>query len=626
MKKLTVAFALLLLTLSASVFAASIEVVKAADGDHVIMKNALLRLDLNPNDGAKIESFSFTAWGNQEIITQPRYQGLFADHFWQESWPGQMWAAKYAYKIVSEGPDEVSATFTYLATDKGVPQVAGIQLEKTITLREGSKVVRDAVVLTNTNADGRDLGYWQQNVAWLGGEQKQNLYFRPSKRGVSVASSEDLNPPDAGFIHDPAAGWMAGIDQKTKQGLVFLMDYNDLWFLYNCTGANTMEWQYEAVAIPPGKSWHTAVTMIPISGLDSVTYANEQLLMSTKVTENKPAGQLDVAATFAATEAPLSSLDVTASLETLLTNHQEAAAAQKLTNLTTDPQSLAVSFPYDTTKREPAVLRLTLAGQPAAGPVAAAPQLWYGGSMTSNTNMVDGGPVYAIPAPAKVRHLLKPDKIERTHAAVPQVLYIKGLLAPTYRLPAALDASLPGAQVTECYMYNGVFGATLDYFPYDYDKLMSMDLVVLGDVSRETLGDTAMEMLDDYVTHGGHLLVLGGPLAYGSGKYGGSLLESVLPVLSTGGFDLQPCATPGPTTATGLLAGVASYDFTRDNWVHRVKIKPEATVLLTAGATPLIVQAPFGTGTTTCVLATPVGMQDWTTSRQWREVLARLVK
>jgi hypothetical protein len=71
---------------------------------------------------------------------------------------------------------------------------------------------------------------------------------------------------------------------------------------------------------------------------------------------------------------------------------------------------------------------------------------------------------------------------------------------------------------------------------------------------------------------------------------------------------------------------VAPYDFTKDNWVHRVKIKPTATVLLTAGATPLIVQSPCGTGTTTCVLATPVGMQDWTTSRQWREVLERLVK
>jgi uncharacterized membrane protein len=625
MKKLTVA--LLLLTLAASAFAASIEVVPGADGDHLIMKNALLRLDIDPNDGAKVESFQFAAWGNQEIITQPKYMGLFADHFWQESWPGQMWAAKYAYKINSEGPDEVSATFTYLATDKGVPQVAGIRIEKTLTLREGSKVVRDAVVLTNTNTEGRDLGYWQQNVAWLGGEQRQNLYFRPSKRGVSVVSSEDQNPPDNGFIHNPAAGWMAGIDQKTKTGLVFLMDYNDLWFLYNCTGANTMEWQYEAVAIPPGKSWKTAVTMIPISGLDSLTFASEQLLMSTKMAEDKPAGKLNVAETFAATEAPLTSLDVTASLETLLTNQQAGEKKpQRLENLTTDPQSLSVSFPYDTTKREPAVLRLALSGQTAAGPLTANPELWYGGSMSSNTNMTDGGPFYAIPAPAKVRHLLKPDKIARIHAPVPQVLEIKGLLAPAYRLPLALDASLPGAEVTEGYMYNGVFGATLDYFPYDYDKLMSMDLVVLADVSRETLGDTAMEMLDDYVTHGGHLLVLGGPLAFGDGEYKGSLLESVLPVLSTGSFDLQPCPTPGPAFGSGLLAGVPAYDFTSDNWVHRVKVKPGATVLLSAGATPLIVQGTFGTGTTTCVLATPVGKEDWTTSRQWREASARLVK
>jgi hypothetical protein len=347
--------------------------------------------------------------------------------------------------------------------------------------------------------------------------------------------------------------------------------------------------------------------------------------MSAKTTENKAAGKLEVVESFAATEAPIPALSVTTGLEVLLSNRRESAPAQKLENLTTEPQYLRVALPYDTAKREPAVVRLALRGQTAAGPVDASPELWYGGLMPSNTNPTDGGPFYAIPAPAKVHHLLKPDKIERTHAAVPQVLFIKGLLAPAYHVEAALDASLPGAQVTACFMYNGVFGATLDYFPYDYDKLMAMDLVVLGDVSREALGDTAMEMLADYVTHGGHLLVLGGPLAYGSGRYKGSLLEAVLPVAITGGFDLQPCATPGPTSAFGPLTGVAPYDFTRDNWVHRVKVKPDAKILLQAGATPLVALSAPGQGTSICVVATPVGMQDWCTSRQCREVLERVV-
>jgi uncharacterized membrane protein len=608
-------------------FAASVEVVKGDDGDHVVLRNALVRLEVNPNDGAKVESYQVAAWGNKEIIAQPKYQGLFADHFWQEYWPGQMWAAKYAYKIVSAGPDEVAVTFSYLAQDKGVPQVAGIQVEKTISLREGSKVVRDSVRLTNTNQDGRSVGYWLQNVAWLGGDAKEDLYFRPSKRGVSVASSDDKDPPDAGFVRSPQAGWMGAIDQGTKQGLVFLMDWNDLWFLYNCTSANTMEWQYEAVAIPPGKSWQTEVTMIPITGLDSVSYASEQLLMSAKMSEDKAAGKLEVSETFAAAEAPIASLDVTTALEILPSNHKETAPAQIIGNLTAEPKSVQVSLSYDTLKREPAVVRVALGGKTAAGEFSATPELWYGGSMVANTNPTDGSPFYPIPSAPKVRHLLKPDKIERIHAATPQVLYLKGLLAPQWRLEAALRRALPGVDVTECYMYNGVFGGTLDAFPYDYDKLMACDVVVIGDVSAAALGDTAMEMLSDYVQHGGRLLVLGGPLAYGSGGYRGSLLEKVLPVVSGGPFDLQPCASPGPTEAAGALAGIAPYEFSKDNWVHRgVTVKPDAQVLLKVGATPLVVEGRSGQGTAVCVLATPVGPQDWCASRQWREALERLVK
>ncbi len=626
MKRLASALAMLLAASAVSgALAASVEIVPGADGDHVVLKNALIRLEINPQSGAKGESFQFAPWGNKEIVLQKEYQGLFADHFWQEYWPGQMWAGKYSYEIVSPGPEEVAVTFSYLATDQGVPQVAGIQVDKTITLREGSKVVQAHVKLTNTNDDGRSVGYWQQNVAWLGGDAQGDLYFRPSKRGISVASSDDTNPPDAGFVRNPQAGWMGAFDQKTKEGLVFLMDWNDLWFLYNCCSANTMEWQYEAVAIPPGKSWETDVTMIPTTGLDSLSYASPELLLSVQLSEDKAAGRLAVAQTYEAVEAPITSLEVAASLETFLSSQKATAPTQKLDDLTTDPQSLQAVLSYDTVKREPAVVRLALSGHTAAGDFTAAPELWHGGTMTSNTNPTDGSPFYSIPSAPKIRHLLKPDKIQRIHAPTPQVLFLKGLLSPQWRLEAALRKILPTATVTEGFMYNGVFGATLDYFPYDYDKLMACDLVVLGDLSAVSLGDTAMEMLSDYVTHGGTLLVLGGPLAYGSGGYQDSLLEKVLPVVSPGPFDLQPCATPGPALGAGSLTGIASYEFTRDNYVHRAVVKPGAKVLLQAGATPLMVEGQFGQGQAICVLATPVGAQNWCASRQWREVLEKIL-
>lgn len=626
MRKLLPAIVLASLVCVATAHAASVEIVPGRDGQHVVLKNALLRLEFNPQDGAKGESFLYQPWGDQEIVVQKGFQGLFADHFWQEYWPGQMWAGKYSYEIVSPGPEQVAVTFTYLARNEGVPQVAGIQVDKTITVREGSKVVRCHVKLTNTNADGRSVGYWQQNVGWLGGDATGDVYYRPSKRGISVASSDDREPVDAGFVRAPQAGWMGAFDQQTKHGLVFLMDWNDLWFLYNCTPANTMEWQYEAVAIPPGKSWETEVVMIPTTGLDSLSFASDELLLSASLTEDPAAGRLVVSHSYQAVEAPLASLEVAAALQTLPSGPAQTAPPQKLENLTTETQALQTLLPYDTAKRDPAVVRLALKGRTAAGELTATPELWYGGTMTSNTNPTDGSPFYALASAPKVRHLLKPDSIKRIRTAPPQVLFLKGLLAPEWRLEAALRRVLPGCQVTEGFMYNGVFGATLDYFPFDYEKLMACDLVVVANLSAAALGDTAMEMLCDYAKHGGTLLILGGPLAYGSGGYGGSLLESVLPVLSGGPFDLQPCPSTGVALGSGPLAGIAPYSFSDQNHVHRATVKPGAEVWLRVGATPLVAVAPLGEGRAICVLATPVGQGNWCASRQWREALELILR
>ncbi len=56
------------------------------------------------------------------------------------------------------------------------------------------------------------------------------------------------------------------------------------------------------------------------------------------------------------------------------------------------------------------------------------------------------------------------------------------------------------------------------------------DLVVLSDVARAELGDKRMAALDAYVRAGGGLLVAGGAKSFGAGDYGGSRLESILPV------------------------------------------------------------------------------------------------
>ncbi|MHB9025556.1 MAG: glutamine amidotransferase [Armatimonadota bacterium] len=618
-------FIILLLLCIGPSLAASIQVTKGADGkDRLLLTTGQIRLRINPSRGGRVDSFRYAPWGEREIVKDKNH-GLCNDHFWQEYWPGQFWEAQYSYKILANGPDEVSVRLSCLSQNKGVPQVAGIMVDKTYTIRENDRVIRVVVSLTNTTAEGKFIGYWLQNVCWLGGEKAGDQYFRTTKRGISQTSSNDANPPDAGFIREPQAGWTAAVDSASKDGLVFLMDYDDLWFLYNCTPANTIEWQYDAVAIPPGKSWETAVSIIPTSDLDTVSYASEQLLAGVTIREDKAAGKLEVTQTFEAVAGALPSLETSAGLETLVTNKvQPPTPPQRLTDIGLTPRTVKVTLPYDTRKREPAVLRLSWKGSDAQGkPLMISPEFWHAGSFVSNTHPTDGSPFYAIPSRPKQKTLLKPDTIARIVSPAPKVLFLKGFLSPAYQVNEAVAALDPKATVTEVFAYTGVFGPQLDAFPYDYDILMGYDLVVLGDLSIGHLGDVALEMLKDYVTHGGNLLVLGGPFAYGNGKYQGSVLNEMLPVTCRGPFDIKP--GKGKITAEAPFDTIASLTALQCSYLHQVTAKPDGTVLLAQGTAPLLTIGKSGKGTVCCFTGTPLGKKNGTATPQWREVLARLL-
>jgi hypothetical protein len=610
----------LLLGLAAT--AASVQTITGADGKpRVLMTTKTLRLQINPTRGGRVDDVQYAAWGNTAII-QDKVQGLFCDHFWQEYWPGQFWEAPYDYKILTAGPDEIAVRVSCLSKDKGVPQVAGILVEKTFTLREGDDRVRVSVRLTNTTAEGKYVGYWMQHVCWLGGGKEGDRYFRPSKRGVSTASSDDANPPDAGFIREPQAGWTAAVDAKTQQGLVFLMDYNDLWFLYNCCPANTIEWQYDAVAIPAGKSWETAVTMLPTTGMQEISYASEDLLAGVRYFEKKDS--LFVATAFQSTAGTLPPLEVSAGLTALVSNASAGPVkAAPLSSVRRDTQSVLIGVPYDGAKREPAVVRLALHGTNAAGkPLDAKPEFWYPGNWVSNTNPTDGSPYYAIPSAAKVKSVIKPDVIVRRKTPAPSVLYLKGFQSTAYRIEPALTAVKPPVTVKTAYAYTGVFGPQLDDFPYDYNVLMQYDLVILGDLSTGYLGTVALEMLKDYVAHGGHLLVLGGPFAYGAGGYASSVLAEVLPVTCRNGRDLEPAKGTVTAVSGAPIPGLQTLRFT---YLHAITPKPGAQTLLTCGKAPLLVTGTYGQGSVACFTGTPLGKDNPCAAAPWGEVLARLL-
>ncbi|MBU4211102.1 MAG: hypothetical protein KKD33_00805, partial [Verrucomicrobia bacterium] len=143
--------------------------------------------------------------------------------------------------------------------------------------------------------------------------------------------------------------------------------------------------------------------------------------------------------------------------------------------------------------------------------------------------------------------------------------------------------------------------------------------------SAAHIGDTGMEMIKDYCKYGGNLLVLGGPFAYGNGGYKGTALDEILPVLSQGPFDLKAVDGVMKWTPGQKMIKTGSLDALKPGYIHYVKVKPAAKVLLTCGEDPFLVAGAYGDGTVMCITGTPLGSSDFCNTPQWQEVLANIL-
>ena len=217
-----------------------------------------------------------------------------------------------------------------------------------------------------------------------------------------------------------------------------------------------------------------------------------------------------------------------------------------------------------------------------------------------------------------------------------RVWFAKGLYYKLYHLQEVLDARK--AAVSYAYIIRGQRGSALAGFPLEgkplgpkapladpdeekadlrppppgpYEQVMSYDLIVLCDIDLEAFTVPQRAMIQDFVRAGGGLLVVGGPFAFGRGGMEHStLLEPLLPVTTTGEFDLQPLPAPAPLQPVkGHIAkdGLAWAQHPTVLWLHHAQPKKGATVEMTAGGLPALVTWEYGKGRVAALTATVLG-------------------
>ncbi|MHB9026661.1 MAG: hypothetical protein ACYC7E_21220 [Armatimonadota bacterium] len=575
-----------------------------------VLENAALRLRVHPARGGMVDSLLVKASG-KELIGEGC--SLLADHFWQQRWPGEFFSAPYQAAVVANTP--AAATLEVSRVSKGwggATSQNDLRVVRRMTLRAGSPLIEVSVRLENTGKVGRVAGYWSQQIFYADGEKQEKQHFyRPTIRAVSEASYEstlarsviDANGSADGFVRDPQQGWMATLGGESQRGLAFVMRYDELMFLYNCTPQFTTEWQYKNTAIPAGKAWETDFVVYPIAGLPRVDYASRRFAAAVEPVDKD--GTLTVGVTLAAAGHALT--DVALSGEYLLARRPKdppvSLSPQASARVENAPTRLTLQAKHDPT--EPVVFRLTLRGTLDGQAFEERFETWYGAQYGRN-RQVDLSPLYPLTAPERHVTFLKPDTIVKTHAAVPQVLFCKGMYADAY-LPAATFSALK-AQVRSSYFKPaGTFPATVSDFPASYEDLMALDVIALINIDGGAIEGVGEEMINDFVRHGGTLVYGGDLWAYGRGNLKNGKLAAMLPItfLTTRekGSELRylknaPVLRGNTPLAPRAVMAYANGAFTP---------KAGAQVLARCGSAPVLVAWPVGQGRVIAITGTVLG-------------------
>ena len=288
---------LMVLLLTAAPAVAEVTVVETKDpagNVWITAENDYVKLVIVPAFGGMATEFTYKKTGNQWILPDPlgkNLTGMFADHIRPPpaEWPGECMTAKYDCQIVRQGPEEAVIKLWYrMKADGPEERVTGLKLVKEIILKDHLPFVVCKITIINDTAKPKTFAYWMQHaLIKLGKSKEKNCYYRPSARGIRVGYWEWAWPSKIvkgeEYVKDPAAGWLGAVNPKEQEGLVSLMDYGSLNWLYNCITYNTVEWFYKETSLKPGEQWQTEIIGRPVSGFSSYSYASRNFIADTKV-------------------------------------------------------------------------------------------------------------------------------------------------------------------------------------------------------------------------------------------------------------------------------------------------------------------------------------------------------
>jgi len=600
----------------------------------IVVENKKIKCVFSPERGGIISSFYYKEWKNNKIKDlipeRKKYMGLFMDHLWGQAWPGELLEVPYSVVSLDKKENHFSLVLERKVSGvwHGVQQdvIKDLILQKKYLIKEDSEVVYCYIKLTNNTERSKLPAYWLQNVFFIGGDYdgEKDVFFRPSLRGIRK-SVQRKGEDD--FLKDPCVGWSGAIDTQKGEGIVFLMDYNFLDMLYNCGGNSTLEFMYDKVPIPPSKSWETEIVMIPFSGIDCIGHASPNMVSSMELKREKE--KLEIKHKLKAISRDLKNLELVAEILNPLEKKKIEVPPIKIEIVGRDGfteviQKEKIDVP------DPLVVFVKVRGENISEEYFD----FYSGSYGYGDNVQQDmiTPVFKMTRIPKQQKLMKPEKIEKTYDEKLDVFFMKGLLSENYKIEEVIEKMRNKFRVNFEYGYYsiGLEGPRISYFPFDYNEIMKKDIIILGNVNLECLGNPGIEILRDYVQGGGCIILLGGHTSFGASGITGTCLYDILPVeIKATPFDIELKKGSYLIFDKNFWGNLKIRKRIYCPYVHKVKARAGANVLIkTNQGEPFLVfgQVENG-GKVFCITGAPFeyGKLDvFFNVSEWEEILEKI--
>lgn len=217
---------------------------------------------------------------------------------------------------------------------------------------------------------------------------------------------------------------------------------------------------------------------------------------------------------------------------------------------------------------------------------------------------------------------------------VPRVHMVEGMYFDRFGVVEAIRL-MSGAILTESETGGGVQSADICPRFLAVNKLFEHNVLVLADVDIRRLGVLRRYAINEFVSRGGGLLVLGGPWTYGRCTMRGTWVDSLLPVGIAGRSDWVrlpdgaalrwTAAAPEKLRTTLLRNGLGV------RYVHKADVRSGGQVFMEANGVPVIVGWQKGKGRVAAFLGTPMGevgqgnVGFWE-DREWPNAMASLLR